>query len=95
MDPLLLLAYFAVPATITLVAFVGLKLHERSAPPMPADPATLTPSANYTARAGFGIIGSVHVYDVATRISPGSAGEPRAEVTVEEVNLNASTTKAQ
>jgi hypothetical protein len=33
MDPLLL-AYFAVPATITMVAFVGLKLHERSAPPI-------------------------------------------------------------
>lgn len=33
MDPLLLLAYFAVPATITLVAFVGLKLHERTIPP--------------------------------------------------------------
>jgi hypothetical protein len=34
MDPLLLLAYFALPATITLVAFAGLKLHERSAPPL-------------------------------------------------------------
>jgi tetratricopeptide (TPR) repeat protein len=32
MDPLLLLAYFALPATITLIAFAALKLHERSAP---------------------------------------------------------------
>jgi hypothetical protein len=34
MDPLLLLAYFALPATITLIAFIGLKLHERNAPPV-------------------------------------------------------------
>ena len=34
MDPLLLLAYFALPATITLIAFAALKLHERSAPPV-------------------------------------------------------------
>jgi len=34
MDPILLMAYFALPATISLVAFMGLKLHERGAPPM-------------------------------------------------------------
>ncbi len=34
MDPFLLLAYFALPATISLLAFVGLKLHERRARPM-------------------------------------------------------------
>ena len=33
MDILVLVLYFAIPAIITLAAYIGLRLHERSAPP--------------------------------------------------------------
>nr|WP_294507253.1 type VI secretion system contractile sheath small subunit [uncultured Rhodopila sp.] len=51
-DWLLLLAYFALPATITLIAFVGLKLHERNAPPLPDNAGELDTNQAYLGPAG-------------------------------------------
>nr|WP_294519817.1 hypothetical protein [uncultured Rhodopila sp.] len=49
MMDLLLLAYFALPATVTLIAFVGLKLHERSAPAFPTEPERASTIDEYSA----------------------------------------------